>query len=88
MKRRNNQLAMINYGNSNVRLTALTVCDESIDVCHSLPDRRLYSKQHWPVKLPAAFNVDHTTVYTAQQFVKKRRTMRYRSPTVTVTASQ
>jgi len=80
LKRRNNKLAMINYGNSNVRLTSLSLCDESIDVCESLPDQRLYSKQRWPLIVPASFNIEHTTLYTAQRFGKQQRSIRYRTP--------
>ena len=80
----NNDIALINHGNSNALLSSMAVCDELLGVCESLRNIRLYTHQVLPLAIPTTFNLNHTVVKTTQTHRAQNRRVNYRLPTVSV----
>ncbi len=73
-------VAFENQGTTNALLTKLQVCDESKNVCQSLPSQRLYAEQHWPIVLPEEFDIHHTQIKTHQRQRGQYKSIDYRIP--------
>lgn len=78
------EIALVNFGNSNALLSSMQMCDELIGHCQSLPNLRLHTRQILPLPIPPEFDLNHTVIKTVQTHRTQAEQINYRLPTVSV----